>query len=107
MASLQIHDLHTDTLLDKKALATIYGGLSFGWIVPFQPERPSSPQGVIIGQMQVFNLLLVNPVFNQIQQTVNQVNFVDINTTQVVDSSVNVLVGQGNSGNNRSLPLPI
>ena len=107
MASLQIHDLQINKLLDEKALATVYGGLSFGWIVPYQPNRSSSPASVLIGQMQVFNLLLVNPVFNQIEQTVNQVNFVDITTTEVVDSSVNVLVGQGNSGSNSSLPLPI
>jgi len=107
MASLQIHDLHYSKHLDEKALVTIYGGMGFGWIVPYQPGGPSVPPSIIIGQMQVFNLSLVNPVFNQIEQTVNQTNFVNIDTTDVVDSTIGILVGQGNNGNNRSLPLPI
>ena len=43
--------------------------------------------------------VMLNPVFNQITQTVNQVEYVSVDTSENVDSQVNVIVEQGQKGN--------
>jgi hypothetical protein len=106
MASLKIHDLNASTHLDAKALAVIYGGISFGWIRPYLKSQPSSSFGTtIIGQ--VSNTFLINPTFNRIYNTVNQLEFVTIDATENVDSLISVDVNLGQTGASRSLPLPI
>jgi hypothetical protein len=103
MATLKIRNLAFSHRLDVQACKVLRGGMSFGWIRPYQePSGGISAGGapLYIGQMTV----LLNPVFNQITQTVNQVEFVTVETTENVDSSVNVFVGQRQNGNVGPLP---
>lgn len=101
MATLKIHNLQINKQLDVRARKAVHGGMSFGWIRPFQSSLGGSGAPLYIGQMTV----LLNPVFNQITQTVNQVEFVTVETTENVDSSINVIVGQGQNGNVGQLPF--
>ena len=97
MASLKIHDLNASTHLDAKALAAVYGGISFGWIRPYLKSQPSSSFGTtIIGQ--VSNTFLINPIFNQTYNTVYQVEIVSIDASENVDSLINVQTDQGQFG---------
>lgn len=101
MTMLKIENLQINKQLDVRALKVIRGGMmSFGWIRPYQRSFGGGASPIYIGQMTV----LVNPVFNSITQTVNQVEFVTVETTQNVDSSINVIVGQGQNGNVGQLP---
>jgi hypothetical protein len=100
MAMLKIQNLQIDKQLDIKALKAIRGGMNFGWIRPYENTQGGYLAPIFIGQMTV----MMNPVFNQITQTVNQVEFVTVETTENVDSSVNVIVGQGQRGNVGRLP---
>ena len=97
MAILKIQNLKVSKQLDVKALQAVRGGMmSFGWIRPYQRSLGGSPGSpIFIGQMTV----LVNPVFNQITKTVNQVQFVTVETTENINSTVNVLIDQGQDGN--------
>jgi len=110
MASLQIHDLNTRQLLDEKALATVRGGMSFNWIMPYRSGSAGSqaPYGTTVNslQMQVTNVLLVNPVFNNIYQTVIQNELVNIDASDTVDSAINILIDKGQSAGNSSLSFP-
>ena len=101
MACLKINNLQLNKQLDIKARRVVRGGMSFGWIRPYQHALSgSSGSPIFIGQMTV----LLNPVFNQITQTVNQVEFVTVETNQNTDSSINVIVDQGQNGNVGRLP---
>lgn len=95
MATLKIRNLQFNRQLDAKALKAIRGGMNFGWIRPFANGNGSSLSPFFIGQMTV----MLNPVFNQITQTVNQVEYVSVDTSENVDSQVNVIVEQGQKGN--------
>lgn len=112
MASLQIHDLDTHHSLDNKALAAVHGGMSFGWIVPHGygsgAGGSQAPYGTIVSslQMQVTNILLVNPVFNNISQTVIQNELVNIDASDTADSAINILIDKGQSAGNSSLSFP-
>ena len=103
MATLSINDLQANERHDRQAMANLRGGMSFGWIRPYQSGRATTPFNVIIDKLQVFNFRLMNPIF----QTVNQTNLVDIDITETFESSVQVAVGQENLGGNGGLPLPI
>ncbi len=99
MASLKIHDLYASTHLDAEALTVIYGGISFGWIQPYRKEQSSSPFGAtIIGEINVSNTILVNPIFNQTYNTVYQVEIVSIDASKNVDAMINIQTGQGQIG---------
>lgn len=97
MASLQIRDLHFSKRLDKKALAATYGG-TYDWISTFRRGSPFNPYNIIIGKMQIFNVVLIDPVFN----TLNQNQFINIDASEAVDSDINIRVDQGQTGSNRS-----
>jgi len=103
MATLSINDLPANKSHDRQAMTALRGGMSFGWIRPYQSASASTPFNVIIGKLQVFNFRLINPIF----QTVNQTNLVDIDITETFESSVQVAVGQENLGSNGGLPLAI
>ena len=96
MATLKIHDLHANEAQDRQAMNSVRGGrMSFGWIRPYtEPTTGPSPFGIFIGQIQVYNYTLINPVFN----TVNQVEYTNIDASQVVESAVQISVGQGQGG---------
>ena len=99
MTFLTIHDLPARKDLDAEALTVIRGGISFGWIQPYRKEQPSSPWGVtIIGEINVSNTFLINPIFNQTYNTVYQVEIVSIDASENVDSLINVQTGQGQFG---------
>ena len=102
MATLKIRNLSFSHRLDVQACKALRGGMSFGWIRSYQKPGRGLGNGapLHIGQMTV----LLNPVFNQITQTVNQVEYVTVETTENIDSSVNVFVGQGQNGNVGQLP---
>jgi hypothetical protein len=97
MTTLTINDLHEDHQLDRAALATIRGGVN-DWIRTFQP--PSALRGSIIGSLNINNYLLINPVFN----TLNQYEFVNVDVSESFDSAINVLVNQANAGANTTTP---
>ncbi len=103
MATLSINDLPANKRHDRQAMKALRGGMSFGWIRPYQSAGSSTPFSMIIGKLQVYNYRLINPIF----QTVNQTNLVDIDITETVESLVQVSVGQENLGSNGGLPLPI
>ncbi len=95
MAILNIDDLHASEAQDRRAMKTVRGGrMSFGWIRPYTAQSGSSPFSIFIGQIQVYNYTLINPAFN----TVNQVEFINVDASQVVDSSVQISVEQGQDG---------
>lgn len=95
MAKLMIKDLRADETLDKQAMLDVRGGrMSFGWIRPFSRQSGAFPYNVFIGQIQVYNYTLINPVFN----TVNQVEFINVDASDVVDSDVRISVSQGQNG---------
>ena len=99
MTSLTIHDLPASEDLDAEALAVICGGISFGWIQPYRKKQPSSPFGnTIIGEINVSNTFLINPIFNQTYNTVYQVEIVSIDASENVDSLIDVQTGQGQFG---------
>ncbi len=76
-------------------METVRGGrMSFGWIRPDTEQSGTSPFSIFIGQIQVYNCALINPVFN----SVNQVEYINADANQVVDSSVRISVQQGQDG---------
>ncbi len=102
MTQLKINDLQNKTALEEKALAAIYGGINTGFILPYQDKKRRQPTMVptIIGSIEVTNNFLINPVFNLINKTVNQNQFVNVDTSNIADSIVNVLIGQDQAGSN-------
>lgn len=95
MATLEIIDLPTGEHLDGRALKGIRGGrMSFGWIRPYQEPTATPPFGIFIGELNVYNILLANPVFN----SVNQVAYNNIDASGNVDSDLRIAVGQGQDG---------
>ena len=98
MTVLTIHDLPACKDLDAEARAVICGGISFGWIQPYRKEQPSSFGTTIIGEINVSNTLLINPIFNQTYNTVYQVEIVSIDASENVDSLINVQTDQGQFG---------
>ena len=99
MTFLTTHDLPACKDLDAEALAVISGGISFGWIQPYRKQQPSSPFGTtIIGEINVSNTLLINPIFNQTYNTAYQVEIVSIDASENVDSLINVQTDQGQFG---------
>jgi hypothetical protein len=95
MAILDIKDLHANEAQDRHAMKAVRGGrMSFGWIRPYTEQSGASPVSVFIGQIQVYNYALINPVFN----SVNQVEYISVDASQVVDSSVQISVRQGQDG---------
>ena len=99
MTFLTTHDLPVCQDLDAEALAVISGGISLGWIQPFRKEQASSAFGTtIIGEINVSNTFLINPVFNQTYNTVYQVEIVSIDASKNVDSLINVQTDQGQFG---------
>lgn len=102
MASLLIRNLDSSRILDKKALAVTYGGI-FDWISTYRPNKSSSPYGIFIGQLQVVNVLLVNPVFN----TLNQVAIIDVDASNNTDSDLEINSGLGQFGKSQLLQSPL
>lgn len=100
MATLVIKDLRMSVRLDRKAQRNIIAGMGFGWISAYR-RGGSNPYGIAINHLQVFNVLLVNPIFN----TVNQNQFLNIDASDAVDSAINILVDQGQTGTSQSLPV--
>lgn len=95
MATLKILDLPTGKPLDRRAMKRVVGGrMSFGWIRPYQEPVAAPPAGIFINQLNVYNILLANPVFN----TVNQVAYNNIDASNNVDSRLQIAVGQGQGG---------
>ena len=95
MATLEILDLPIGDHLDRRALKRVCGGrMSFGWIRPYQEPQAAPPFGIFIGELNVYNILLANPVFN----TVNQVAYNRIDASGNVDSDLRIGVGQGQNG---------
>ena len=95
MANLAILDLPIGEKLDRQALKCVRGGrMSFGWIRPYQEPVAAPPFGVFINELNVYNILLANPVFN----TVNQVAYNSIDASGNVDSDLMIAVGQGQDG---------
>jgi len=107
MASLKIHDLSANAQLDAKALAVIFGGMSFGWISPYRKQGSSPFGNTYIGQMTVSNTFFINPIFNQTYNTVNQLEFVTVDVAENVDSLVNVDIDLGQTAASQSLPFSI
>lgn len=102
MASLQIRNLDSSRVLDKEVLAVTYGGI-FDWISTYRPGASSSPYGIYIGQLQVVNVLLVNPVFN----TLNQVAIIDVDASNNSDSVLDINSGLGQFGKSELLQSPL
>lgn len=95
MAILNINDLHANEAQDRQAMKTVRGGrMSFGWIRPYTEQSGTSPYSVFIGQIQVYNYALINPVFN----SVNQVEYISVDASQVTDSIVQISLDQGQDG---------
>jgi hypothetical protein len=101
MTTLTIHDLQESKQLDSAARTAIYGGVN-DWIATYRPQSASSLRGAIIGQLNINNYLLVNPVFNML----NQYEFVNIDVAQNFNSAINVLVDQSNAGSNGTPSAP-
>ena len=103
MALLKIRNLQSYKQLDVHAQAVVYGGINTGFILPYQKKRSSSatlPYNMIIGSIQVTNVLLIDPVFNLLNKTINQNQFINVDTSNVADSVLNILVGQDQAGSN-------
>jgi hypothetical protein len=105
MATLKIHDLSVSRDLDAKARAVIRGGISFGWIRPYVGNQSSPVGHTFIGQINVSNTFLLNPVFSTTYNTVNQLEFVTIDVAENVDSLIAVDVAQGQAAKARALPF--
>lgn len=99
MTTLTIHDLPKSKTLDRAARSAIYGGIN-DWIATYRPQ--SALRNAVIGQLTVNNFLLINPIFN----TLNQYEFVNIDIAQTFDSAINVLVNQSNAGSNGTPGVP-
>jgi len=97
MTSLTIQDLHESKRLDGAARKAIYGGVN-DWISTYTPR--SALRGAIIGQVN--NYLLMNPVFN----ILNQYELVNIDASQNFDSLINIVVDQANAGSNSAHGVP-
>lgn len=107
MATLKIHDLSVSKDLDAKARAAILGGISFGWIRPFAGKQSSPVGNTFIGQVNVSNTFLLNPVFSTVYNTVNQLEFVTIDVAENSDSLIAVDVAQGQAAKARALPFAV
>lgn len=101
MTTLTIHDLEESKQLDHAARTAIYGGVN-DWIATYRPQSALGLRPTIIGQLNINNYLLVNPIFN----TLNQYEFVNIDIAQTFDSAINVLVNQSNTGANGTPSVP-
>ncbi|MCB1792826.1 MAG: hypothetical protein KDJ27_21280 [Gammaproteobacteria bacterium] len=94
MATLKVLDLSTETPLDRRTLKHLRGGMSFGWIRPYQEPTAAPPFGIFINELNVYNILLANPVFN----SVNQVAYNFIDASGNTDSDIQIAVNQGQKG---------
>jgi len=93
MPTIQIDDLPASCDLDRRAMAQVHGGrMSFGWLRPYTEQSSPMPFNVLIGQVNVYNL--VDPVFN----TVNQVEYTNIDISNVADSAIGTAVAQRQGG---------
>ena len=102
MAFLQIRDLNSSRHLDRKALAATYGGI-LDWVSTYRPNRSSNPYGISIGQLQVVNVKLINPVFN----TLNQVAVIDVDASNNTGSVLDINSGLGQIGKSELLQSPL
>jgi hypothetical protein len=67
MSNLVINDLPESAKLDSDALATLFGGISFGWIAPYR-KTPASGPG-IAGQFVSINNTVTNNFITQLNPT--------------------------------------
>lgn len=96
MANLKIDNLALSLDLDREAREKVLGGrMSFGWITPYTEQTStSSPFNLLIGEVNVYNYNLIDPVFH----TVNQVEYTKIDIGSAIDSSITNTVGQSQTG---------
>ena len=96
MRNLKIENLSLNHDLDRQACAEVLGGrMSFGWLTPYTEQTSSSsPFNILIGELNVNNYTLVDPVFH----TVNQVEYSRIYIGSAVDSTITNTVGQSQDG---------
>ncbi|NEV63341.1 hypothetical protein [Thiorhodococcus minor] len=96
MTTLSIEDLAWSRDLDQEARAKVLGGrMSFGWITPYTEQTSSSsPFNLLVGEVNVYNYNLIDPVFH----TVNQVEYTKIDIGSAIDSSITNTVGQSQTG---------
>ena len=96
MANIVIRDLVATEELGAEALATVIGGMSFGWIVPHQ--NGSGRAGLPVQITQYFQNFDID--VTEVFQTVNQIQYVNLDTSNIFESNVNIIVDQGQFGLN-------
>ena len=96
MANIVIKDLVATEELQAEALANVVGGISFGWIVPYQNQ--SGRPGLPVQVTQYFQNFDID--VTEVFQTVNQIQYVNLDTSNIFESNVNILVDQGQFGLN-------
>ena len=98
MANIMIKDLIATEELGAEALANVVGGISFGWIVPYQNQPSGRPGGLPVQVTQYFQNFDID--VTEVFQTVNQIQYVNLDTSNIFESNVNILVDQGQFGLN-------
>lgn len=88
MAAITIKDLHTNRVLDRKAMSFISGGGApwvYGWIRPYVVSQPSF--GPVVNFYQINNFA---------DQMINQIQVVDINNSGA-NSNINVVLDESST----------
>lgn len=105
MANIEINDLTVSNELDRKALKSILGGISFGWLAVHQKDRRlmgASPIPGITYNDFSGATFMANPTFviNQDFSTNNQTQVTVVEVFETINSSVGINLGQGQVGLN-------
>jgi hypothetical protein len=86
MSNLVISDLPESAKLDREALATLIGGISFGWIVPY--TKPQAPGTAIAGQF----ISITNNISNNFITQLNPTNLTVFNGANSIGNSTNITI---------------